>query len=268
MTISKLFMSVMLFMTLIGILSCSPQNVTKESIAKILKENPEILTDAIEANPADFMEAVQKAAKNAQKDMAKRREEAEKKKLEEAYKNPLKPQIRSDESFRGAGKDAPIVLVEYSDFECPYCTRGYSTVMELLVKYSGKIGFVYKHLPLSFHQNAMIASKYYEAIRLQDEKKAYKFHDLIYDNQRKLKNGEKFLKAEAKKLGLNMKKLAKDIKSKKVQERIDQDLKEAAKYGFQGTPGFLINGIPVKGAYPTSHFEDIIKELKKRGLKL
>ena len=83
--------------------------------------------------------------------------------------------------------------------------------------------------------------------------------------QRELANGEKFLKEEAKKLKVDMAKLAKDVKSEEVQKRIDADMAEAAKLGFQGTPGFLLNGIPVKGAYPTQHFDDLISELKKRG---
>src|SRR5690606_4225630 len=122
---------------------------------------------------------------------------------------------------------------------------------ELLKKYEGKICFVYKHLPLGFHPNAMLASQYYEALRLQDPEKAWKFHDRIYQEQGKLRNGESFLKAIAKELKVDMARLAKDIKSEAVQVRIDQDMEEAAKFGFQGTPGFLINGVPVKGAYPT-----------------
>ena len=62
-----------------------------------------------------------------------------------------------------------------------------------------------------------------------------------------------------------MKKLEKDLDSEIVNKRIQQDLDEAKKFGFQGTPGFLLNGIPVKGAYPAEHFEGIVEELKKRG---
>jgi protein-disulfide isomerase len=137
--------------------------------------------------------------------------------------------------------------------------------MELMKKYDGKIRFVYKHLPLSFHPQAMIASQYYEAIRLQDAEKAFKFHDAIYLNQRGLQNGEKFLQAEAKKVGADMAKVAKDVKSEVVMKRIQQDIEEAGKFGFQGTPGFLLNGVPVKGAYPTSHFDDLISKLKEKG---
>ena len=237
--------------------------VSEKQIAEAIKNNPKALHDAIKADPAGFMETLQAAAQSAKADMQKKREEEEKKKLEESFNNPLKPEIRADESIRGT-KGAPIVLVEYSDFECPFCTRGLKTVNDLLKKYDGKIQFVYKHLPLSFHPNAMIASKYYEAIRMQNASKAFQFHDNIFLSQSKLKNGEKFLKAEAKRLGVNMSKLAKDIKSKDVEARIMADMAEAKKFGIQGTPGFIINGIPVKGAYPVDHFVGIIEELKKR----
>ncbi|MBA2403794.1 MAG: thioredoxin domain-containing protein [Bdellovibrionales bacterium] len=252
--------SLLLVLALVLATACT----SKEDLKKMMKENPEIITEAIEANPEKFIDALNNAVKAAQDGQGKKREVDEKKALEESFNNPLVAEIRSDESFRG-NKDAPITLIEYSDFECPFCSRGFNTVMELMEKYKGKIRFAYKHLPLSFHPQAMPAAQYYEAIRLQSPEKAWAFHDAIYKNQRALQNGEKFLKEEAKKLKVDMARLAKDIKSDEVQARIDADMAEAAKFGFQGTPGFLLNGIPVKGAYPASHFDGLIQELKKRG---
>lgn len=252
------------FVAVLFATSCVSEKQLETKIANVLKKNPKLLTQAIEDNPADFVEAFQSAVKKAQGQLAERRKQAEEKKLEEAFNNPLKPQIRSDEAIRGP-KDAPITLVEYSDFECPFCTRGYKTVNDLMSKYNGKIRFVYKHLPLSFHENAMIASQYFEAIRLQNPEKAFKFHDMVFAEQRKLKSGEKFLLSLAQKVGADMGKLKKDINSEAVKARIDQDMKEAAQFGMQGTPGFIINGIPVKGAYPSSHFDDILKKLKAKG---
>ncbi len=253
------------FVLLLGALVFAASCTTsKEDLKKILKENPDIVTDSIKANPAKFIEALNEAVKSAQEGEGKRREEDEKKQLENSFNNPMQAELRSDENFRG-NKDAPITLIEYSDFECPFCSRGFATVMELMKKYEGKIRFAYKHLPLSFHPQAMPAAQYYEAIRLQSPEKAWQFHDAIYKNQRKLQNGEAFLKAEAKALGVDMNKLAKDVKSEAVQSRIDADMAEAGKFGFQGTPGFLLNGVPVKGAYPAAHFDGIIDELKKRG---
>lgn len=252
--------SIYLFLVLVLASACT----SKDELKKLIKENPEIITEAIEANPEKFIDALNNAVKAAQADQGRKREEEEKKALEDSFNNPLQAELRADESYRG-NKAATLTLIEYSDFECPFCSRGYNTVMELMKKYEGKIRFVYKHLPLSFHPQAMPASQYYEAIRLQSEEKAWKFHDTIYQNQRKLQNGEAFLKATAKDLKVDMVKLAKDVKSEAVQKRIDADMAEAAKFGFQGTPGFLLNGIPVKGAYPTNHFDSIVDELKKRG---
>lgn len=256
------------FMSTLLLASCTSDEKLKQQMSKILKEDPKILTEAIEKNPAEFITALQNAAKNAQEEMGKKREEDEKKKLEESFDKPLMAEIRSDETFRGP-KDAPITLVEYSDFECPFCSRGYETVMQLMNKYPGKIRFVYKHLPLSFHEQAMPAAQYYEAVRLQDEKKAFAFHDEIFKNQAKLKNGAAFLDATAKKVGADMAKLKKDLNSDAVKNRIEADIKEAGSFGMQGTPGFLLNGVPVRGAYPAEYFDTLIAELQKRGkLKL
>ena len=237
---------------------------SKDQLKKMLSEDPTILTEAIDKNPTAILEALNKAVRKAQEEEGKKRSNDEKKQLEDSYNNPLKPNIRADESIRGT-KGAPLVLVEYSDFQCPYCSRGFSTVMELIEKFKGKIQFVYKHLPLEFHPQARIAAQYYEALRIQSPEKAFAFHDKIYKDQGKLKNGEAFLKETAKSVGGDMAKLAKDINSDAVIKRIKEDEEEARKFDFQGTPGFIFNGVPVKGAYPTEHFVQIADELKKRG---
>ncbi len=251
-------------MSLVLLASC----VGKEEIKKALKEDPTILAEAIKAHPAEVMEALQSAAQNAKEAMAKKREEEENKKLHAFVENPLKPQIREDEAIRGT-KGGVITLVEYSDFQCPYCTRGFDNVVKpMLEKYKGKVQFIYKHLPLSFHSEARIAAEYYEALRIQKNELAFKFHDELFtqEGQTKLRQyKEKYLKQLAKKLGANMSKLAKDVKSKEVVERVKADENEARQFEIQGTPGFVINGVPVKGAYPLSHFEMILDLLKEKG---
>ncbi len=260
----KLFITLLLSVAFVAT-GCMSEKQIGDKVRAAVKSDPTIITDAIDANPAEFILAFQKAAKNAQGEMAKKRDDEEAKKLEDSFDNPLVAEIRSDEAIRGK-KGAPLTLIEYSDFECPFCTRGYNTVRELLKKYDGKIQFVYKHLPLSFHRQALIAAQYYEAIRIQSHEKAFQFHDQLFYQQKQLaSSGEKLLKKIAKNVGADMDKLKKDANSKEVLDRIEADQKEAAKFGMQGTPGFLINGIPVKGAYPTSHFEDIISKLKEKG---
>lgn len=248
--------------------SCVSDKALKEQISKAIQENPTLLAEAIEKHPVEVMTAIQNASKAAQGEMAKLRDAEEKKALEENFEKPLVVNFRGDEVIIGP-KDAPITLIEYSDFECPYCSRGYQTVKSLMKKYDGKIRFVYKHLPLPFHQQAMISAQYYEALRLQNSKKATAFHDEVFQNQDKLKEGTKYLDTVVKKVGGDLAKVKKDLKSEKVAERIKQDMNEAAGFSMQGTPGFLINGVPVRGAYPPEHFVTIVEELQKRGkLKL
>ncbi len=250
---------------------CMSDKEFKAKLEKTLLENPEVLTKVIEEKPALVMGALQKAAQKAQADMAKQREDDEKKQLEETYNKPLQPEIKDDAPMLG-NKAAPITLVIYSDFQCPYCTRGVATAKALIKEYGNNIRYIYKHLPLSFHDQAMPASLYFEAIRLQSVEKAFAFHDYVYENQRQLGEGkEKFLQAAAKKAGADMKKLAADLKGKneELTKRIKEDEAEAQKFEMSGTPGFILNGIPVRGAYPADYFKGIVEELKKRGkLKL
>lgn len=258
-------MKKMLFVgTLLSALTFTGCNVSEKQIEEALVKNPDILVKVIEANPAKVMGALQNAAGKAREELSKQREEEESKRFEESFSNPLVPKIRDDESVRGT-KGAPIVIVEYSDFQCPFCTRGFQTVQEIMKKYEGKVQFIYKHLPLSFHKQAMIAAQYFEAIRLQDAKKAFEFHDQVFANQQKLQMGESFLDKIAKNVGADMKKLKADVNSEKVMKRIQEDQEEAAEFGMQGTPGFLVNGVPVRGAYPLDHFDKIIAKLKEMG---
>lgn len=231
--------------------------VNKDSLKKTLVENPEILFEVIEKHPDKFLEVVNKAARDAQAKARENQAKAESQRLEDEFSNPKKPKI-DGEVFLGSA-DAPITIVEYSDFECPYCSRGYDVVQRVKAEYKGKIKFIYKHLPLDFHPKALPAAKYFEAIALQNTKKAFEFHDTIFENQSQLKSGgDKWMKSIAKSLGINMKKLEKDMKSDKVKKKIDEHIAEARKFGITGTPGFIINGVTLKGAYPFPEFKKII----------
>jgi len=232
---------------------------SKEAIRKALNENPEIIFEVIEKNPEKFAEAMQKANQQFRRLAQEKAERDQKKKIDEEFKNPKKPEVGEGRATRGP-KDAPILLVEYSDFECPYCQRGFQTVEDVLKgKYGDKIRFIYKHLPLSFHPNALPASKYFEAIAMQDPEKAYRFHDELFQNQKKLSEGEKFLQSLAKKVGADLVRLKKALDSEEVKKRIEADKAEAEKFGFTGTPGFLVGGVSVAGAYPAEHLEKIIE---------
>ncbi len=234
---------------------------SKSQVQKMVEENPDIVFAAIKANPKKFVEVVNEAVKKAQESSHEDEAKQEQARMEEEMKNPKVPVVEDGRVIFGA-KAAPITIVEYSDFQCPYCSRGYMTVKEVEKAYGDKVRIVFKHLPLEFHPLAMPAAKYFEAIALQDHAKAEKFHDEIFKNQKDLnQDGEKFLKNMAKKVGANLAKVEKDINSEAVQKRIAADMEEAKKFDFQGTPGFLINGISLRGAYPAPEFKKIIDKL-------
>ena len=239
---------------------------SKQQIEKAIEENPEIVFNAIKKNPKKFVEVVNEAVRTAQEGSREDEAKEEAGRLEEEFKNPKQPVVESGRVIFGK-KDAPITIVEYSDFQCPYCGRGYTTVREVQKEYGDKVRVVFKHLPLDFHPMAMPAAKYFEAIALQDHGKAEKFHDEVFTNQTKLnQEGDKYLKATAKKVGANLTKLETDLKSDAVMARIKADMDEAKKFEFSGTPGFLINGVSLRGAYPAPEFKKIIdRQLAKGG---
>jgi protein-disulfide isomerase len=231
---------------------------SKQQLEKTLEDNPEIIFNAIKKNPKKFVEVVNEAVRKAQETAREDEAKEEQTRLEEEFKNPKKPVIEDGRVIFGS-KTAPVTIVEYSDFQCPYCSRGFNTVKEVEKMYGDKVRVVFKHLPLDFHPMAMPAAKYFEAVALQDHAKAAKFHDEVFSNQTQLnQEGEKFLKSVVKKVGANLAKVEKDISSEAVTSRIKTDMEEAKKFEFSGTPGFLINGISLRGAYPAPEFKKII----------
>ncbi len=243
-------------MALSFVVSCT----SKDQLKKTIEENPDIILNAIEKHPKKFLDTLNKAVEQARSKAREEQLAQEQQDLEKEFDNPKKPSLDKSRVYFG-DKDAPITIVEYSDFECPFCTKGYNVMNEVKEKYGDKVRILYKHLPLDFHPLAMPAAQYYEAIAMQSPSKAERFHDMIFENQQALKSKkEDYLKEVAKKVGANVSKVLKDKDSEKVKDIITADMAEANKFGFSGTPGFLVNGVSVRGAYPFSHFEKIIEK--------
>jgi protein-disulfide isomerase len=234
-------------------------DITGNELKKALEENPDVLIEAIKANKKAIFDIINQTGAEEQARAQKEAEEAEKKAYEDSFKNPLKPAIDDKTRIRGE-KDAKYTLVEYADFQCPFCASAYPTVEELRKRHGNDLRFIFKHLPLPFHPQAMPAARWLEAVAIQSPEKAWKFHDILFENQEKL--GVDLFKKIAKDLGLDVEKCEKEAESQAVKDRIAADTEEARKLGFNGTPGFLLNGIPVKGAYPVEYFEGIIKKLE------
>ncbi len=251
----QLLFITLLVLTGLSLNGCAP---SAAQLKKVMEENPDIVFSVIEKHPSEFLATVNKAATHARAGEEERMMAEETKKRDEEFKNPKKPEVAANRAFEGAA-DAKITVIEYSDFECPYCKRGAATTQQVLEAYPGKVKVVFKNNPIErIHPSAMIASQYYEAIALQDIKKAGEFKHAVFQSQPGLADGEKFLKATAKKVGADLARVAKDITSDEVKKRIAADQAEAEKFEFSGTPGYLINGVSLRGAYPIDEFKKII----------
>ena len=154
-------------------------------------------------------------------------------------------------------RNAPIKLVVFSDFQCPFSKRGADTVKALKQKYGEKLMFVHKNLPLPFHPEAKNAAK--AALAAGKQGKFYEYHDKLYDNQGQL--GEDTYIKIAKELGLDINRFNTDRNGKEIADQVEADIAQANNLGFNGTPGFALNGVKILGAYPIDHFEKVINAL-------
>lgn len=221
-----------------------------EKVRSVLQEHPEILVDVLRQQGPALLEIVEGAARG-------RQEARERARFAIELTKPLKPDLSGGRASLGPAK-APVTIVEYSDFLCHYCGRASGTIRELHKRHPKEIRLVYKHFATG--KNDVRAAIYFEAINLQDPAKAWKFMDAVFANQKKVaEKGDSALDALAKGLGVDMKRLAKDVKRDALAKRIKDDAKEARNFGFEGTPVFLINGAPVRGAVPLAMFEDFVK---------
>lgn len=177
------------------------------------------------------------------------------------------------EGFPSLGpEDAPITIVEFSDFQCPYCWRWHTQVYDALIEaYPDQIRFVYRNFPLSFHQNAMPGAE--AALCAWDQNAYWEYHDLLFDNQEKMNNqaGEVleqvFYSELATSLQLDTATFEECMASHKYLEFIQKDMEYAASLPYDstgepavgGTPTFFVNGHRLGGAYPLEYFAQIIE---------
>jgi protein-disulfide isomerase len=152
--------------------------------------------------------------------------------------------------------EAPVTLVEFSDFQCPYCARVSPTLKAIEKEYGDRVRVVFKHLPLSMHPKAPAAHAAAEAARLQG--RFWEMHDKIFENQREMSEA-KYVEW-AGELGLDVERFEKDVRSRAVRDRVQADQREAAALGVSGTPSFFLNGRFMSGAKPYAEFKRLIDE--------
>ncbi|QRO00907.1 thioredoxin domain-containing protein [Archangium violaceum] len=178
---------------------------------------------------------------------------------------PPKPPVeRKEVAATGPARGpegAPITIVEFSDFQCPYCSRAIKTVDEVLAAYPNQVRLVFRQFPLDFHKQAPKAAE--ASLCANDQGKFWEYHDVLFANQQALEVPQ--LKEHAKKVGLDSAKFDKCLDSGEKASIVTADLEAGKKVGVNGTPAFFINGVLLSGAQPIEEFKSIIDaELKAK----
>lgn len=133
---------------------------------------------------------------------------------------------------------AQLTIVEFSDFECPYCGRAHSILQQVLNEFEGRVRLVFKQYPLSSHPRAMPAAR--ASIAAGNQGRFWEMHDLLFEHQRQLE--EEDLESYAQRLNLDMERFRRDMTSAETQRRIEADKAEGQRAGVEGTPTFFVNG--------------------------
>lgn len=170
---------------------------------------------------------------------------------------PVFPVNLGDAPYKGGG-DAKVSIVEFSDFQCPFCSKGATVLTALEKKYGNKIKIGFKHFPLPFHAQAKIAAEASMCAHEQGVKNFWKIHDLMFADQTKLDKDN--LIGLAKKIGLKEDEFKNCLETNKHLKRIEKDMAEGGALGVKSTPTFFINGKLINGAQPIEVFSEVIDE--------
>lgn len=206
------------------------------------------IEDYLERNGAQMMQR-----------LSSRQRQMDSQQMEEQFERQLKTpvSIPLDGSPSLGPDSAPVTIVTFSDFECPFCARAVPTLKQLLQSYPGKIRLVFKHLPLPMHKNAGSAAR--AAIAAQAQGKFWEMHDRIFENQRSLDAAS--LEKLARELKLDLKRFNRDSQASSAQSRMIEDMSTASRLGVRSTPSFFMNGAMVKGALPLDQWNRLIAKI-------
>jgi len=170
-----------------------------------------------------------------------------------------KAQVSADDDAFKGDADAPVTIIEFSDYECPFCGRFYSqTLPQITSEYidTGKVKFVYRDFPLGFHPQAQKSAEAAECAGEQD--KYFEMHDLLFEKG--VSGGVSSFKQYAKDIGLNTGEFDDCLDSGEMADEVKKDAADGQSYGVSGTPATFVNGRLISGAQPFSAFKAIIDE--------
>ncbi len=208
----------------------------EEQVLQIIRKHPEVLLESVQA----YQQRQQAAQRKAQQDF-----------LQQIQANPRGLMGQSPTQGPKTGK---FVLVEFSDFQCPYCAQSIDGIKAFLAKHP-EVTLVYKHFPLTrIHAEALPAAQ--AAWAAGQQGKFWEFHDVLFKQQKSL--GDALYRQTAQTLGLDMVRFERDRTSPRVTEAIAQDVQMAEKLGINGTPFFVFNGKVFSGVVQLSDLEAML----------
>lgn len=237
--------------------SLSDEALSK-ALQKVLRDRPDIVLDVLRKNSEAVLDIAQQGSNL-------RRKRSLEKQWDEDIKTVKDVRLEGRPVLGSAS--ARVRIVAFSDFTCHFCQQASEVVDSLLREFGKDVSLVFKNLPLEEKGVSNLASAYFVAVSQQDESKAWAlYRKLFADRERLVAEGEEYLKNAAEGLGVDMKRLSRDLRGKKVGDILKEDLQDARKLGIEGTPYFLVNNIVVRGALPLDLFRSAVqKALETKG---
>lgn len=170
-------------------------------------------------------------------------------------------EISQDEWIKG-NPNAPVTLVEYSDFQCPTCGTYYPLLKELNAEFKDQLRIVYRHYPLDSHPHAEIAAQAAEAAGKQG--KFWEMHDLIFNQQKdwseRVGSARSIFIGYGREIGLDMARFEADLDSKEVRQAVEADRRSGDRLGVDGTPTFFLNGVKIQNPRGYNPFKNVIEK--------
>ncbi|MBO9201741.1 MULTISPECIES: DsbA family protein [Niastella] len=169
----------------------------------------------------------------------------------------LRTPVNSNDHIFG-NENAPLELVKYGDYECPYCGRAYPIVKDIIQQLGDNLKFVFRNFPLSnVHPHAVSAAVATEAAALQG--KFWEMHDIIFENQKTLEVEHLFLFAH--KIGLDLERFKNDIQDQALTDKVEKDFYGGLRSGVNKTPTFFINGEKYEGDWSGTHLLEYLQNV-------
>ena len=236
---------------LLGFSVCAgAEEITTDNLAKelerLLRNRPDIVMDVLRRESESVLDIAQQGSNQRRR-----------RSLEAQWRTDMK----SEKNVRLEGRPvfgppkAKVRIVAFSDFTCHFCRQAALTVNEVLRDYSRDVCLVFKNFPLENKGAAVQAAMAFLAVAQQSNEKAWEFYTALFtERDRLMGEGEGFINKTAKSIGADMKKLQKDVKSKKIADLLAEDIADGQKIGVEGTPFFLVNNLIIRGALPPDLF--------------